>query len=163
VILAFGLDQLRAELDGAARAAGYSDSTIAPWALFGSTVLALWGLRNDVGDIDVFVDGSIWRHLDDTGRWTFRCPNPSDPGYLERELKGRPVHAFYAWTSRQPEVDAVQCRRTAQVVNGIPCTPLAIVRMHKAMAIEKWPRDPRVRKDRADVAAIDELTLGKAA
>lgn len=150
------LDPLRDELDAIAERDGRFGSA-APWVLFGSTVLLLWGLRDEVGDVDVFADEALWARLARSDSWEIKVGRLEDPSYLERHVDGIPVHVFYAWTRRQPEVDAAQCCRAAQDVHGWPCTPLGLIRMHKAMAIERWPNDPRVEKDLADIKAIDEL------
>lgn len=124
--------------------------------LFGSAVLLLHGLREAVGDVDVFVSPGLWSALAAGPEWERLQPDPHDPPFLQRYINGLKVHAFYAWTDRDPEVDATQCRRAAERVDGWPCTPLAIVRMHKQMSIAKHPGSEPHRKHIADVEAIDE-------
>lgn len=156
------IDLLRAELNEAAAHTGDlghpsptpMPETGRPWALFGSTVLLLHGIREQVGDVDVFVTHSIWEYLARRVAWSVHLPDPDDPPYLERHVGGYKVHAFYAWTLKDPEVDALQCRRAAELVHGWWCTPLDLIRVHKAMA-RKHGDNPRMAKHHRDVEAID--------
>lgn len=150
------IDALRDELDAVRDDLGPAQcGPGAHYALFGSTVLLLWGLRDRVGDVDVFVAPPVWTALAHRPGWERRTPDPHDPPYLERELDGYRVHAFYAWTDKDPEVDADQCRRAAELVHGWWCTPLQIIRLHKAMALPKNIGSACHEKHRADVIAID--------
>lgn len=155
------LDPLRDELDAAAAAAGLSGAAgLRPWVLFGSTVLLLYGLRDRVGDVDVFVDPAITRVLRARPGWTVHTPDPADPSFLERTVDGETVHVFDDWTSRDPEVCALQCRAAAVLVHGWWCTPLQIIRMHKAMSVAKHGDELGQAKHLPDIAAIDALTTG---
>lgn len=153
-------DVLRAELNDAAALTGQRQP--GGWALFGSAVLLMEGLRERSGDVDVFVAPALWEHLAGRVAWRLRLPDPVDPPYLERLVVGVRVHAFYSWTARDPHVNADQCLAAATLVQGWWCTPLELVRGHKAMCAGKHPGDPRHAKHVADVAAID-VYLARAA
>lgn len=152
------LDLLRDELNAAAAAAGVLEQQPRPWALFGSAVLLLYGLRDRIGDVDVFAAPELADILAGGCGWTVRRPDPHDPAFLERVIAGVCVHVFDDWTVRDPEVSAVQCRATAVLVHGWWCTPLQIIRMHKAMSVEKHAGELRQAKHLPDIAAIDAYT-----
>jgi hypothetical protein len=148
--------RIRDELHDAVRTAALGHNhPEKPWALFGSAVMLLHGLREEIGDVDVFVQPRVWTVLAHVGGWSRQAPEPHDPPFLEAERGGLHVHAFFDWTDKDPEVDAGQCLRAAQLIDGWWCTPLEIVRMHKAMSPPKHPGDPRQEKHLHDVAAID--------
>lgn len=147
--------------EGRAMEVGPHDPLEKTWVLFGSAVLLLHGLRREIGDVDVFVRYSAWRELD-RSVWAYNRPDQNDPPFLERECAGHKVHAFHTWTDKDPEVDARQCRRAAEAVAGWWCTPLGLLRMHKAMSVAKHPADARQAKHLPDIEAIDAY-LGSAA
>lgn len=151
--LRWRLDPLRAELMEAAAFVAGSDGR-APWALFGSTVMMLHGIRERIGDVDVFVAPAIWEHLAGRLAWRVRLPHPTDPAILERRVGGFRVHAFYTWTPRDPWVDAAAARERAELVDGWWCAPLDEIRKHKAGAWADRP-DTTHAKHAADVKAID--------
>lgn len=150
------LDPLRDELDEAAAAAGLGVGE-RPWVLFGSVVLLLYGLRHFIGDVDVFVDPAVSRVLATRPAWTTHTPDPDDPPFLERTVDGETVHVFADWTSRDPEVSPTHCRAAGVLVHGWWCTPLQIIRMHKAMSVAKHAGAFGQAKHLPDIAAIDEL------
>lgn len=148
------IDPLRSELDEAAHLTHYPVEGVArPWALFGSTVMMLWGLRDRIGDVDVFVAPTIWEYLAGRLAWQLHLPCAADPPFLERRVGGLSVHAFYAWTALDPEVNAHHCRAAAELVHGWWCTPLPLILAHKAMA-RKHGDSPRHAKHQADAVAI---------
>jgi hypothetical protein len=165
-----GFDTVRDELDQAAedlglRAGGVRAAAAGgaePWVLFGSAVLLLWGLRDTIGDVDVFAHRGLWDELEYRG-WQRHTPDENDPPFLAKTIAGLDVHAFYDWTRKDPEVDARQCLRAAEAVHGWPCTPLQIIRMHKAMSLPKHVGSERHLKHARDVAAIDRLWAAEAA
>lgn len=128
-----------------------------PWVLFGSAVMRLHGIRDAIGDVDVFAAPVVWNELlrSTSPRWTLRTPDVNDPPFLELDAIGTAVHVFYAWTAKDPEVDAIHCRRTAELVDGWPCAPLQVIRMHKAMAVDKHGIAGGRQKHRCDVLRID--------
>jgi len=151
------IDPLRDELDEVSQALHIAGALPAkggaPYALFGSAVMLLHGLRDEIADVDVFVAPVVYAALLRSG-WEAQKPDPYDPSFLEREVNGYQVHAFYAWTDKDPEVNADQCRRTAELAHGWWCTPLDLIRLHKVMA-RKHGNSPRHRKHAADVIVID--------
>jgi hypothetical protein len=151
---------LRSVLDFAAECvdwgAGYCATEAAPYALFGSAVLLLHGLRTEIGDIDVFVDHRVWEKLSGGINWHARCPDPDHPVFLEwNHCNGLKVHAFYAWRNDEPEVDAFAARSTAELIGGWWCTPLELIRLHKQMSTRRHGSGGRWTKHVDDVAAID--------
>jgi hypothetical protein len=156
------LAPLRRELAAAAADVGYRhDDPAAPWALFGSGVLLLHGLRDRIGDVDLFVAPTIWSVFASRAGWERRAPDRRDPAFLERELAGRRVCLFHSWSSRDPVVDAEQCRRAAERRAGWWATPLALVRAHKEAALAVRPDDRRQDKHRRDCEAIDAYVAAK--
>jgi hypothetical protein len=101
--------------------------------MFGSVVMLLHGLREEIGDIDLFVSRRLYDELKVRG-WIEHRPRVGDPPFLEAHCgAGVPVHAFYAWTERDSWVCAAWCRYFAEEVEpGLPSIPLWLVRVHKA-------------------------------
>lgn len=125
-----------------------------PWCAFGSFPLYLHGIRKEYSDIDLFVAPELWQRM--VHGWSVRLPDPAHPPFLTRTFVGGvEVNAFYAWRADEPEVDATICRRQAAFVHDMPCAPLALIREHKAVTLERYPDSARHAKHRADVAAID--------
>src|ERR1019366_618046 len=62
---------------------------------------------------------------------------------------------FYRWTQRDPWVNADRCRTEAEKVDGWNCTPLELIREHKAGAWGHNPGSVLHEKHAADVRAID--------
>lgn len=143
--------QLAAELAAAKAQPG-------EFVVFGSAVMLLHGLRERAGDVDLFVRRSLWRRLYARG-WRFELPRDGDPGLLTWDGGELPAAAFYAWTERDEWVCADACFRYAEDVDGLPCAPLWLIRVHKAGArhyIEGEQRAyPGHAKHLADLAALD--------
>lgn len=147
------MDLLRAELDEVAHLAGQDAG--APYALFGSIVMLFSGsLGRPLGDVDVFVAPQVWEQLAARIAWELHLPDPADPPFLSRRIDGLNVHAFYRWTDKDPEVNALECRLRAELVHGWWCTPLELVRRHKALC-GKHDGSARHVKHARDVAVID--------
>ena len=147
------IEPLRVELDHAAEATRVARGDDGrPWVLFGSMAMWLHGLRDRVGDVDVFASHRLWEQLAES--WRVRAPHPTDPPYLERLVNGVVVNVFYTWTVRDPEVDARECRRAAELVGGWWCTPLQVIRQHKQKGVSH--PDPRYAKHRHDIAILDQ-------
>lgn len=126
---------------------------------FGSVVLKLHGLRQVIGDIDLFVSPMLYADLRTLG-WEEQRPHPTDPPLLERRTP-LPVHAFYAWTPRDPEVDAGECFRRREDVLGFPCAPLDVIAKHKRQCLDRvrsWGVEvagSKWEKHEADLALIE--------
>lgn len=153
------LDDLRAELDDLAarveRVHGVDLDAGRSWVCFGSFVLYLHRLREQFGDVDIFVSPAMFDRLGRRPQWSRRRPDPADPPYLERSYSGVPVHVFADWTAKDPEVDARQCRRASERVHDWPCAFLDVIRLHKAMSRKHGP--DAHPKHALDVAAIDRF------
>lgn len=107
------------------------------FVLFGSAVMYLHGLREQIGDIDLFVGRPLYSALRTSGRWDVCTPRIADPEFLETDCGvGVPVHAFHAWQRRDPMVDVGACFRYVEVVESWPCIPLWLVRVHKLQALD---------------------------
>lgn len=126
-----------------------------PWALFGSAVLKLHGLRERIGDIDVSVDHAVWVYLANHPMWEVRVPDPAHPPYCARKCGGLEVHAFYTWQADEPEVDLLTARIHAQLIHGWYATPLRLVRTHKLLSVQRHPGSEPHEKHKADILAID--------
>jgi hypothetical protein len=157
LVLRDALDSAAGRVDWGADLA----SGTAPYALFGSAVLLLHGLRKEIADIDVFVDHRVWEELAGRLIWRVRYPNPDHPVFLEwNHCHGLKVHAFYAWRHDEPEVDAFAARSTAELVGGWWCTSLKLIRLHKTTAIYRHGAQGPWAKHTDDIAAIDAKLRG---
>lgn len=124
------------------------------FVLFGSSVMMLHGLRESVGDIDVFVKPWLWGELVDRG-WTWRTPRAGDPPFAVRAIPGTGVetHAFFAWDERHDHGDIVAAAFAGQkVYEGWPCQPLEQLREWKSRLWYDLQVHP---KHRTDVDLID--------
>jgi len=128
-----------------------------PWetrryALFGSSVMYLHGLREEIGDIDIFVDRYIYDQLKQRG-WQEQRPRPEDPPLLEAWLPGGqlPVHAFYDWKKRGMQIDVEELLSNPEVILGWPVQPLAQLRAWKQSIAHHDTRP----NDYDDIAKID--------
>lgn len=125
------------DLDAARTAFSDAHAFLGDFVLFGSTVMLLHGLRESVGDIDIFARPDLYGRLRRRPEWAEFCPREGDPAFLEADLGvGVPVHVFHSWQRRDPMVDVGACFRHAEVVEGLPCIPLWLVRVHKAQALD---------------------------
>lgn len=104
--------------------------------VFGSAVMKLHGHKDRIGDVDLFVSQRTFAHLRDDRRWREERPCDSDPPFLATAVDDVAIHAFYAWTARDPWIDAPDCFAAAERVRGTLCIPLSLVAYHKAAALE---------------------------
>jgi hypothetical protein len=69
------------------------------WMLFGSSVMFLHGLRDEIQDVDIFVSPVLWGMLIASG-WDWKTPKADDPPIAEKEICGFTIHAFFDWDQR---------------------------------------------------------------
>lgn len=158
------LERLREELDLANAARN-------EYVLFGSAVLAIHGLRDEIGDLDVFVSRGVWAEWFTIGDyWHMRVPRIDDPPFLEMRVEGGvKIHAFYDWTIRDISwIDPSACFAQAETVPTAhlgtwQCAPLSLIRDHKVGAWKNNPGSPIHEKHLKDVAAIDDYLARRAA
>lgn len=130
------------------------------YVVFGSSVMYLHRLREDVGDVDVFVSRRVWGRLLAAENWSVLTPRAGDPPLLELPARGvhhedrRPIHAFYDWTARDEWLSVARCFELAEKVKGFMCIPLAEVARQKHEAWAANPDDPTHEKHRADLALL---------
>lgn len=141
------LDWLAAEL----AAAGV---TTKQRVVFGSTVMLLHGIREDVGDVDLFVTEQAWTALVKCG-WVVRYPRAFDPPLLEWTGGAIKVHAFVRWTARDDWMNVREAWHEAERVGDWLCVPLELVRRWKLAAHEANPGSQEHAKHLRDVALID--------
>jgi hypothetical protein len=159
------LERLRQELDLANAGRG-------EYVLFGSAVLYLHGLRDEVGDVDVFVSRGVWAdwfQFDGDG-WHVRTPRADDPALLELRVEGGvKIHAFYDWTIRDSDwIRMWDCFEQAETVPTAhlgtwQCAPLSLIRAHKVGAWKANPGSAIHEKHLKDVDAIDDYLARRAA
>lgn len=129
------------------------------YVVFGSAVLWLHGIRETIGDVDVFVSPRIWGALADDG-WTVCTPRPDDPSFLELDLAPHPsLHVFFDWTSRDEWLSVPRCFEVAENVRGVQCVTLEEVAQHKRESFALNEGDPRHEKHRDDLAALERMGL----
>lgn len=104
--------------------------------LFGSAPMLLAGLRDSIGDIDLFVTPGAWSRLIERGWTSRRGDEAHHPPYLERFGlgEGLTVHAFWAWRADEPEIDPWEALCERETVRGWPCIPLELLVKHKRAA-----------------------------
>lgn len=159
--LGIALHILRSEFTEAARHIDYDPTEGAPYAFFGSTVLALHGLRDQISDIDVFLDHRIWECCAGRLMWQLKLPNPDHPPYIEKYAAGYKVNGFYRWRADEAGViDADGGRREAEKIGGgtstsVYCIPLVTVRRHKIYSIDLYGDQGRWAKHATDLEAIN--------
>lgn len=123
------------------------------YCLFGSSVMFLYGLREEIGDVDIFVSRALWNRLKAWG-WELQVPRPEDPPLLEGRLPGMPpVHAFYDWKKRGMQIDVQALLNTDLVVEGWPVQSLEQLKVWKATISHHDTRP----NDLDDIAKIDEF------
>lgn len=130
---------------------------LVPWAskfcLFGSSVMYLYGLREDIGDVDIFVAEPLWHRLKARG-WEVQVPRKEDPPILEILLEDMPpVHAFYDWKKRGMQIDIQGLLNTDLRVEGWPVQSLESLRAWKASIAHHDTRP----NDYDDIEKIDEF------
>jgi hypothetical protein len=126
--------------------------------LFGSIVLYLHGIDNGrpTGDVDAFVDWTVWWTLADHEVGQVVRPRAGDPPILELDGGFVPIHLFYDWTGRDREwLNAGRCFELAETVRGWPCIPLDEVVRHKELSSSQED-DETQEKHRHDLRAIAE-------
>lgn len=103
-----------------------------PFTLFGSSVMYLHGLRDQIGDIDMFVSRPLYDALKIRG-WEEQVPREEDPPLLEAWLPGGvlPVHAFYDWKKRGMPIDVRGLLNEPHWVQGWPVQNLESLRAWK--------------------------------
>ena len=151
-------NQLRWLLQDAASHCRGSDRL--PWCLFGSAVMQLHGLRDDVSDIDVAVSAPMFECLANRLITCTHVPDSRHPPFLDVRAGGGSAHIFYAWRADEPEVDLGQCRALAEQVDGWWCAPLREIRRHKVAGdvycMQRYGHIPlRYQKHAKDVKLID--------
>lgn len=128
------------------------------FVLFGSTVLWLHGIRDEIGDVDVFVTRGMWGRIVSLGKLvaTVETPRAGDPPYLAVGVHP-PIHVFYEWTERDAEwLTVEECFESAEIVGGWPCIPVEMVRKHKTLAHSHNLGSEAHEKHARDLALIDE-------
>lgn len=126
------------------------------YVIFGSAVMKLHGLRDDISDIDVFVSQGSYARLRKRGHvWAERRPRAGDPPFLEATYKGTVVQTFYTWTSREPMIDVCECFDEAERVHSVMTIPLWLCGGHKAYSIELHGEHGRWAKHRTDLDIIN--------
>lgn len=126
------------------------------WLLTGSIVLWLHGLRQDVGDIDMFVTPKAWdrlnAHLDYNGRWwKIVVPNPEHPPLLRKKITwGMTVDAWKEWAHPQ-DMTVEHAFATREVFKGFSVMGLTTLRDWKMkLSDPKHPRDVKIINDYLD-------------
>lgn len=105
--------------------------------IFGSAVMKLHGLREQIGDVDVFVPARTYARLRDRGPgvlrnpWRELRPNPDDPPLLEAQHGSLVFHVFWSWTSRDRWLDVPGAVAAAERIHGVWCVPLRLVAFWK--------------------------------
>lgn len=133
-----------------------------PWALFGSAVMQLHDLREDISDVDIAVHFELFEALAGDSWSKLRVPHAMHPPYIERRDVGGNgnVHIFYDWRRDEPEIDMHEVRRGDLIIGGWPCAPLTLIRNHKMWSSVYCQRrfgcvPAPWRKHEADIEAID--------
>ena len=111
----------------------------ADYVIFGSAVMKLHDLKDEIGDIDVFVSAAMYGRLRESAkidRWSEKRPRQDDPPFMETHVGALAVHMFYTWTSRDQWIDAPEAFASAEIVQGLRCIPLELVAFHKTAAVE---------------------------
>lgn len=132
------------------------DASEDDYVLFGSIPMWFTGIREDVGDIDVFVRPHIWNKLLSLNEFDIHTPNVADPSFLEyRNFKWPKIHIFYAWNQRDTWMDVERCYRDAVTDErtGWRYAPLT--------EVTKWKLQALRTKDIDDLFAINEYWESK--
>ena len=127
--------------------------------VFGSGVMLLHGLREEIGDVDLFVTEPAYLRLSKLDSWAQCTPHPADPPFLEWTGGRVPVHCFVDWAAREDFVSVADAWARSGYHAGWRCMPLWMVREWKLEAHRRSPHDPRHAKHLADAAVIG-LALG---
>jgi hypothetical protein len=122
------------------------------YVIFGSMPMWFHGLRDGVGDIDVFVRESAYEKLKADEDMIEVIPDPNDPPYLEYSLVKPNIHFFYDWTGKSNAMDMEQCFKEAEVSGGWRFAPLE--------EVFKWKSEALREKDIEDLVRIKEYWEG---
>lgn len=110
--------------------------TVMDYVVFGSSVMRLHGLRDQVSDVDLFVTAPRFAMLRRHPEWVELRPRDDDPPLLETNYQGVDFHAFYAWTSRDHWICAPEAFIQRGLVHSLPCIPLSMVAFHKQACLD---------------------------
>jgi hypothetical protein len=131
------------------------------YVLFGSAVLWLHGIRDEIGDVDVFVTGRVWGalwdlfQLEDDKQVTVETPRAGDPPFLSIPLASHPIHVFFDWSKRDEWLSVPDAFASAETVGGWRCVPLEMLRAWKATAHAENIDSARHQKHADDLVLID--------
>jgi hypothetical protein len=131
--------------------------------LFGSAVMLLHGLREEIGDVDLFIttEGAARLAVTRPDRWRHRFVRPDDPPLLEWTGGPVVVHAFERWTSRDWWINVRQAWNCREMVQGWPCVSLEMVSRWKREAARWNPGSPAHEKHLVDADRIDAYLEGQ--
>lgn len=115
--------------------------------VMGGAVLLLHGLREEIGDVDLFVRPATYRRLRLSG-WDERRPNPHDDAFLVWHGGPVPVCAFIRSRLTTPQVDTQETWERSHVHQGWRCADLELIYEWKRHAASngnaKHERDAQV-------------------
>lgn len=141
------------------------DAGVGDHVVFGSTVMYAHGLRETIGDVDVFVTRPAWGRLLAQGDAIVQTPKAGDPPLLEfdcSDIGGPPIHVFYDWADSGAWLSIDGCFASAETLPGIPDAPARLyfaslewVREVKARSFAANPDSERHAKHGRDVELID--------
>lgn len=115
------------------------------YAIFGSGPLLAWGIRDEIGDLDIIARGPAWRLAEALGK--SETPN-SGRGKSVRitEATGSHIDFFTEWVDFRWGVSGLI--ESADRLYGFPFVPLSVV--------YEWKRGSCRSRDECDVYLIDE-------
>lgn len=120
------------------------------YAVFGTGVMYLHGIREELGDVDLFVTKELYEALRDHRGWEEREAEHRPPN-LELALPGvPPFHATWQWADQgvwTPDIDAI-IHWDHDLVQGWPCQKLG--------QLARWYQHLD-RKDRGDAQKAFEI------
>ncbi len=110
------------------------------YVIFGSAPLLLWGIRQDVRDLDIVARGEAWDRARALGK---TLPTPSGHGRMVILFEGK-IEIFDEWIS--PTWDSNDLIDEADIVNG--------VRFANFRALSNWKRTSTRQKDKEDARLL---------
>jgi hypothetical protein len=125
--------------------------------VFGSGVMLLHGLRERIGDVDLFVKPATYRWLRMAGWEELRSDKPwavNDPAYLEWADSPLPVHAFVGWTYRDRWLNVDEAWERSHVHDGWRCVDLELLLEWKLNAERDHPGSEAHAKHGRDALVI---------